>query len=186
MDDDATFPLPSADTCSSSPTVADGIESLHRYVRHLRFVAIDTPFFVLRWVGLLVGIVLVWIYVKYQKSIRQKMKKLDARLSKGLVYRDKKGPPKKVVKVLELHPQFVQQKNKEWQLCSLGEYLTTLRFITDNDDDCTETKRNLPKLLERELQVAMGTALVQSFGPNIGGAMLPLLGVQKVESFLGS
>jgi hypothetical protein len=40
-------------------------------------------------------------------------------------------------------------------------------------------------MLERELQVAMGTAILHSFGPRIGGVMLPLLGVQKVESFLG-
>lgn len=176
--------VPSSTTCPSSPTVDGGLHRFHEHFDHVRFLAIDTPIYVLRLAGLVVGILIVYIYFKYKATIKKYVKLLDEQVSRGMVYRDTTSPPKKVVKVLELHPEFKKKHQDEgWQLCSLGEYLTSLRFITD--DGTTKNKKNLPKLLERELQVAMGTAILQSFGPRVGGALLPILGVQKVESFLG-
>jgi hypothetical protein len=129
------------------------------------------------------------VYWKYNHAIRKQLRNIDAAVSRGLVYRDTKSQPSKVVKVLELHPKFVEQCKDSWKLCSLGEYLNTLRFITDDDDNVENNghkhHKDLPKFLERELQVAIGSVLLQSFGPRIGGALLPLLGVEKVESFVG-
>lgn len=167
------------------------ISYFHGLIDYIRFAVIDTPIYFFQWVGMVLCLLLGYLYWKYKHSIRKRLLKIDATLSRGLVYRDTKSEPSKVVKVLELHPKFVEQFKDSWKLCSLGEYLTTLRFITDDDDgdgnenDGNQRQKNLPKLLERELQVAIGSALLQSFGPHIGGAMLPLLGVQKVESFVG-
>ncbi|KAG7369763.1 hypothetical protein IV203_027509 [Nitzschia inconspicua] len=161
--------------------------SLRGLIEYLRFVVIETPLRVFQWVSVTVCLQLIFLYWKYRSSIQKRLKKIDASLSRGLVYRDKLSKPSKVVKVLELHPAFVAQYKDSWQLCSLGEYLNTLRFITDadNDDNDDQQKQMMPQILERELQVAIGSAILHSFGPQIGRAFLPLLGVQRVESFMG-
>jgi len=98
------------------------------------------------------------------------------------VRRDKISKPTKVIKALELHPAFVEEHSSSWQLCSLGQYLSSLRFFTDEDNHSNDTY----KLLERELYVVMASLVMQSFGPRIGPRLLPMLGTEKVESLLGT
>lgn len=157
----------------------------HAWIANVRFIQAFTTF---------LCIIVAALLFYYRASIKKRLKIVDEQISRGLVYRDKTSKPQKVVKCIELHPQLVQD-HPEWQLCSLGEYINTLRFFTDNDDDNgtstntnetqKQTRDQLSKAVERELQVAMGSVLLTSFGPTVGAALLPLLGLNRVETLLG-
>jgi hypothetical protein len=153
------------------------LDYVHEYV-------ILAPIHVLQTLATTVCIVAAMIFFYYRASIRKQIEMVDQKMSRGLVYRDKTPNPKrKEVKCLELHPNFVQD-HPDWQLCSMGEYLSTLRFFTD-DDDGRQTTDNLPEKVKREVNVAIASALLQSFGPRMGAAMLPMLGINQVDSILG-
>jgi hypothetical protein len=186
-------------TCdaSSSPTqatVEDSVEAAATAIQHrtnaminyAKYIIVDTPVHIAQFVGITVVVVGIGLYIKYRSAIKKSLSKLEDSMNKGLVYRDLQSKPAKVVKVLELYPEFVEKSRAEgWELCSLGEYLSTLRFFGSEDGTDPKDSSVLPDVLERELMVAMGSAILQSFGPQIGGAMLPLFGIQKVESILG-
>lgn len=153
------------------------LDALHRY-------GVATPIRLFQTVATGACIVAGVIVFRYRSSIRKQLAIVDRKVSRGLVYRDTTGKTTgttKVVKCLELHPKFVSD-NPDWQLCSMGEYLSTLRFFTDDEG---KGEDNLPEALKRELHVAIGSALLQSFGPRVGGAMLPMLGINKVDSLMG-
>jgi hypothetical protein len=111
------------------------------------------------WMALIAGAAIIFVpiyfaiygWIHYRSSIRKRLKEIEAGLSTGLMYRDKKHNPKKLIRCLELNPEF-RKAHPDFQLVSMGEYLSTLRPIgsTDNED--------LPRLLEREME-----ALVVSY-----------------------
>ena len=129
---------------------------------------LDAPLRVLQWAGIAVCLLALLVYFRYQRSIRKSLRIVDARLSRGLVYRDKQSKPQKVVKVLELHPQFVES-HPGWQLCSLGEYLNTLRFITDVAEN-NERSIKVPLTQDTRTRIASGHGgdPVAPFGTALG------------------
>jgi hypothetical protein len=142
-----------------------------------KYVAV--PFHIAQWAGMIVVVACIGLYVRYRSAIRKRIKEVESQVNRGLVRRDLTSRPGKVVKVLELYPEFVAASKRDgWKLCSLGEYLSTLRFLGGDEDV-------LPGILERELKVAIGSTILQSFGPRVGGAMLPLFNVGKVDTWLG-
>lgn len=164
--------------------------------RYLKTITVDIPLQFIQLVAIVVVISASIFYFRYSASIKRHHDNVKRTLVRGLVYRDTISKPNKVIKCLELHPEFVKEHSSSWQLCSLGQYLSSLRFFTDNknNDNATTTIKNsdgqtnsmASKLLEKELYVVMASLLIQSFGPSIGSALLPMLGTGKVESLLGT
>jgi len=97
-----------------------------------------------------------------------------------LVYRDTTSKPDRVIKALELHPTFARENASACQMCSLGEYLSTLRFY--EDDDATE--KDKAHILEKELYVVIASLLMAALGETRGAALLPVLGMKKSESLM--
>ena len=140
----------------------------------------------------------------YRRDIQRRKEKIQSKLSRGLVYRDNTNTntntnknSSKAVKVLELHPDFLEKHSSSWQLCSLGEYLSTLRFITDdnsdnddennsNDNSTTTQNSKIAEVMERELYVLMAALLMKTLGEKMGAALLPMMGTKKAESILGT
>mmetsp|Transcript_11117 Transcript_11117/g.25852 ORF Transcript_11117/g.25852 Transcript_11117/m.25852 type:complete len:689 (+) Transcript_11117:234-2300(+) len=124
-------------------------------------------------------------YFRYKAAIKRRKKRIQERLARGLVYRDTKSKPKRVIKALELKPSFVHEHASSWQLSSFGEYLSTLRFFTDNDDDTEEDPSSgTAKILERELYFVMASLLMKALGESVGAAILPVMGMKSAESIL--
>lgn len=87
--------------------------------------------------------------------------------------------------LLELNPDFVADcQEKEWSVYSLGDYLSTLRpkQLPKNFD-----MKNVPSLIQREIEAAIAAALLKVLGPNLGRAVLPLAGLgpiqKRIEAF---
>ena len=146
------------------------------------------------WEWFLVGAFLVcfafflsiplYYIIRYRSSIRKHVQEVERRLATGLIYREDTSLSRsKLVRALELHPPFVEKCRAEgWKVMSLGQYLSTLRihWLPDcndknNDDDDT----SIPKLLQKELEVTIGAALLAHLGPRFGSALLPLLGISS-------
>ena len=127
-------------------------------------------------------------FIHYRSSIRKRLKDIERRLNRGLVYRDttNQSPRKKMVRALELHPQFVKESHEQgWRLMSLGQYLSTLRINQLEDgDNGDEGSISIPKLLERELEATIGSVLLRNLGPRMGAALLPMLGISSVDSWI--
>lgn len=101
---------------------------------------------------------------------------------------DEETKVSRVVKVMELHPDFVNDAAAAgWQVCSLGHYLSSLRFFGGNTPTTTagSSDGSARTILERELYVVLAAVLLQTLGPTMGAAVLPLLGSSKAESMLG-
>ena len=114
-------------------------------------------------------------------KITKRIKEIERRLSRGLVYRDTKNPSHKTIRCLELSDEFIK-KNPGYQMCSFGQYLSTLRAFTDEADGEDST----PALLQRHLEATIGGILLKKLGPRIGAAVLPILGVTgSPDSYLG-
>jgi hypothetical protein len=128
--------------------------------------------------GTAIAVPLFYI-IHYRASIKKKVQYIESRLQRGILFRDKTNAPKKIIRCLELHPDFVQQNADDWNLISMGEYLSTLRPNTPKDDT------DIPRLLERELEATIGSILLRSLGPRFGAAVLPMLGISKIESWMG-
>jgi len=142
-----------------------------------------TPYQVLR-VGITLPIIGATIFFfHYKAAIKRQKDKINERLARGLVYRDTVSKPERVIKALELHPTFARVHASSCQMCSLGEYLSTLRFFTDNDkDDKNDKDSPRTKILEKELYLVMASLLMQAFGESVGAAFLPVLGMKPAES----
>jgi len=129
---------------------------------------------------------------RYRKKIKEQKQLIQERLARGLVYRDPTHKPKKEIKVFELHPDFVA-KHPTWQMCSLGQYLSTLRFITDPDDEKDDEGNTIAtqgslvaQAVESQLYVVIANLLIERFGETIGAAFLPMMetGVETASSAL--
>ena len=121
-------------------------------------------------------------YYRYRSAIQRHKKKIEEKLARGLVYRDKVSKPDRIIKALELHPSFKHAHASTCQMCSLGEYLSTLRFFTDNDDDDESDKSSVAKPLEKEIYVVIASLLMKALGDTVGTALLPALGMKPAEN----
>jgi len=171
-------------------------------------VTVDIPLLAIQSASALVAIGATVFYFQYRASIKRHTERLKQKLARGLVYRevDNKNnkismtttpsmaaDSSKVIKALELNSAFVQEHASSWQLCSLGEYLSTLRLFTDNNKGDNNNNNNnnngdnkIKKLLENELYVVMASLLMKTFGESVGAALLPMMGTEKVESMMGT
>ena len=145
------------------------------------------PYQVLHFVTALVAIGGPIFYYRYKSAIERRKNKLKEKLARGLVYRDTVSKPERVIKALELHSSFKEAHSSSCQMCSMGEYLSTLRFFTDKDDDddnndnegSSTTRANI---LEKELYVVIASMLMKAFGDTVGAALLPVMGMKPAES----
>jgi len=124
----------------------------------------------------------VYYVFRYRESIKQRIEEIERGILKCKIHRDKNNNSSevqgKVIRCLELHPAFVEKHKGEWNLISLGQYLSTLRSPSDNEDTST------PKFLKKELEVTIGRTLLQILGRTYGAALLPVLGTGGIDSFL--
>lgn len=135
------------------------------------------------WMALIAGSAIIFVpiylaiygWIHYRSLIRKRLKQIKSDLSKGLVYRDKEYKPKKLIRFLELNPEF-RKAHPDFQLVSLGEYLSTLRAIGSTD------KEDMPRILQRELEAVVGAILLGKLGPRFGAAILPMMGITNVQS----
>jgi hypothetical protein len=141
--------------------------------------------------GLFISIPLYYA-VRYRTLIRKRVEEVERQLARGLIYRDpgrgganNKSSRNKSVRALELHPPFVEKSRAEgWNLMSLGQYLSTLR-INQLDRDEDKDDDSIPKLLKKELEATIGAVLLRNLGPRLGAVVLPMLGISKIDSWIG-
>ena len=77
---------------------------------------------------------------------------------------------------MELSPKFVEA-NPEWNMISLGEYLTSLEPADKVGFNCL--------FLQKELEVTLMRTLLKVGGETYGAAFLPLVGAGTVSGFIG-
>eukprot|EP00980_Cylindrotheca_fusiformis_P007693 scaffold1624_cov105-Cylindrotheca_fusiformis.AAC.4 len=126
------------------------------------------------------------VILRYRLIIRKRLKQMEQRYQKGLVYRDASklsDPPR--IRFLELDPSLVHKdrNGNSCRMMSLGQYLSQLRVIEDEDDT---VNKGTPDILKKEFQAFLGSYLLSTLGPRIGPAVLPLMGISKVDSWLTS
>jgi len=145
------------------------------------------PFKVL---GLITAVGVVGVtafYLRYKSIIHKRKKKIMERLTRGLVYRETSSKNiRTVVKAFELNPVWVSEISSEYQVCSMGEYLSTLRFYGDDYDDDGDEGSSVQNMLKKELYTVLASLVLKALGQTIGGAVLPLLGAKPAQSALES
>jgi len=82
----------------------------------------------------------------------------------------------KRIRCLELHPAFLESVRDDWNIMSLGQYLSQLRPA---NDDCE-------KFLKKELELTMGKALLTTLGTKVGAGLLPILGLSSADEALSN
>jgi len=115
---------------------------------------------------------LYYLY-QYRSSIKQRVKEIEKNVKLVKVIRNKnaKNIHNRRVTCLELDPSFIAN-NTEWNMISLGEYLSQLQPADDS---------GFNKLfLQKELEITIGQMLLESLGKTYGAALLPILGVGSV------
>jgi hypothetical protein len=125
--------------------------------------------------------VVLYLIFYYRGAIRKRVRDVEQRLALGIIYRDttKSKPPKKVIRALELHPSLLGRADN---VMSLGQYLSSLRINPLENEDGGSS--SLPRFVERELEATIASMLLQNFGPRLGGALLPILGISKIDSWI--
>ena len=127
----------------------------------------------------------------YRGAIRKRVQQVEQRLALGIIYRDSttttpRRHPKKVIRALELYPSLLKTTDN---VMSLGQYLSSLRINPlelQNGDDNNNNNSSLPRFVERELEATIASILLQNFGPRLGGALLPMLGISKIDSWIAT
>jgi len=149
------------------------LKNLHGQL--VRLLGLWGTLMALSTIAMMIGI--LYVIISYRHSIRQRVKKVEERLALGIIYRDTKAP-KRFIRALELHPS-LQQQNPN--VMSLGQYLSSLRINPLEND---HGGSSLPRFVERELEVTIASILLKNFGPRLGGALLPMLGISTIDSWI--
>ena len=115
---------------------------------------------------------------RYRRSIKERLKHLEDPTEVMVRVSDPEDGMASF-RVLELTPEFVQSCSAEWQLMSLGEYLSTLRpaVLPEGVD--------APQFIQRELERFLAATLLNYLGPRFGAAILPILGFSNIQSTTG-
>ncbi|VEU45151.1 unnamed protein product [Pseudo-nitzschia multistriata] len=168
------------------------------FIASIKRFTVDIPLTVLNGATAIGVITTTTALLLYWRSIEKHKEEFKSKLARSLVYRDPDSKSTKAIKILELHPDFVREHSSSWQLKSLGQYLSTLRFITEKTDDksrsdgdkneATEKESNsrLVQALERELYVLMAALLMKTLGETMGAVFLPVMGSGQAESIIGA
>jgi hypothetical protein len=133
------------------------------------------------------GIVGATALLRYRSSIRNRLKQIEQRLERGLIYRDTSSISNSSIRCLELDPSFLKEQLQDdatFRMMSMGQYLSQLRVIRFDDDGDDDINQEIPDILKREFQACLGAHLLSTMGPRIGPAVLPMLGISKVDSWL--
>ncbi|CAJ1939009.1 unnamed protein product [Cylindrotheca closterium] len=131
-----------------------------------------------------VGLISLIIYLKYQGAIRRRLKQVKEEswlfgagvtMVRGEPNQDTNVFPN--LKLLQVNPSF-QKAHPEWKFVGLGDYLSTLR---PKQLPKGFNSKDLPKLVQRELEAGLASGLLKALGPNLGRALLPAVGVGPIE-----
>lgn len=101
-------------------------------------------------------------------------------MEQGLVCRDTTSASQHI-RCLELEEDFLKKHVKQFPMMSMGQYLSQLRVSQDEEDG---VQNEIPAILQKELEAVLGGYLLSHLGPRVGPAMLPLLGITQVDSWL--
>jgi hypothetical protein len=137
----------------------------------------------------ILGLMAFIAYFKYRASIRKRLKKVqeeswlfgagvtmervadkDSKMTAGIFQN---------LRLLELNPEFKEKYDCEWSLLSLGDYLSSLRPKQLPQGYKME---NIPKVVQLELESGLALALLKALGPNMGAALMPVVGIGPVQS----
>ncbi|CAJ1957013.1 unnamed protein product [Cylindrotheca closterium] len=131
-----------------------------------------------------VGLVSLIVYLKYQGAIRRRLKQINQEswlFGAGVTM--VRGEPNQGtnlfpnLQLLQINPSF-QEAHPDWKLVGLGDYLATLR---PKQLPKGFTAKQIPKLLQRELEAGLASGLLKALGPNLGRALLPAVGVGPIQ-----
>ena len=136
------------------------------------------------WGNALVLIGATAFFFRYKVGVRRRKERVLKRLARGLARRDAASKPKQVVKAFELDAEFVSQLPPECDVCSLGAYLSSLRFHDDDVNEDGRASSTVQEMLQRELHTVLASLLMTSLGETLGAALLPALGLSAAESAL--
>jgi hypothetical protein len=120
----------------------------------------------------LASIPAAYIY-RYRRSIKKRLKELEDPVDILIRVKDTSAGEGRF-RVLELNPDFVKLHSDKWKLQSIGHYLSTLQPSSDLPD--------APEFVRREMDSFLAGMLLHQLGPNIGAAILPLLGFPNIQS----
>lgn len=134
------------------------------------------PFFIV-----LLAVPSLYYVFRYKKAIQKRIEEIERSSSKVEIYREKnytENQQQRKVRCLELHPDFVEKYKDQWQLMSLGQYLSSLR----RGEGTVEAEAEA--FFKKELEITIGKLLLKFLGKMYGAALLPAIGNVSVDSFL--
>jgi len=131
-----------------------------------------------------VGVVSLVLYLKYQRAIRKRLQQVqdESWIFGAGVTMERAGDTDANLfpnlQFLNVNPSFVEE-NPDCPMTSLGDYLQSLRpkQLPKNVDT-----KDLPTLIQRELEAGLATVLLKALGPNLGRALLPAVGVGPIQN----
>ncbi|CAJ1939011.1 unnamed protein product [Cylindrotheca closterium] len=133
---------------------------------------------------IVVILVLLIVYWKYRGAIRRRLKQVkEESWLFGVGVTIVRGEPNQATNIfpnlvlLQINPSF-QEAHPDWKLVSLGDYLSTLR---PKQLPKGFTPKQLPKLVQRELEAGLASGLLKALGPNLGRALLPAVGFGPIH-----
>jgi len=127
---------------------------------------------------------LYYLY-RYRTSIKTRLKEIESNISLVKVVRNKNANLNaNRVTCMELDPSFLSA-NPEWNMISLGTYLSQLEPASSSSSPSSETKNKSGfnrLFLQKELEIVMGELLLKTLGATYGAALLPMLGATSVAA----
>lgn len=133
-----------------------------------------------------VGIVSLVVYWRYQGAIRQRLKQVREEswlFGAGVtMVRGDANTTTSIfpnLQLLQVNPEFQKaQAKKGWKIVGLGDYLSTLR---PKQLPKNFSSKDLPKLVQQELEAGLASGLLKALGPNLGRALLPAVGFGPIQ-----
>lgn len=116
----------------------------------------------------------IYFVFNYWASIKKHVRDLEERFSKYKVIREKSKRNDRQIRCLELHPDFVKEVKDQFNVMSLGQYLSQLK----------PGSADTAKFLKKELQLTISNLLLDNLGRTYGAALLPILGMGSIDSGL--
>lgn len=137
--------------------------------------------------GSLVAVTLSIVYLKYRNSIKRWRKKVEEEsLLFGAIRMERRRNNEhrelssmlRNLRLLEISPSFRMKYGKQYSLVSLGEYVSSLRPAPLPKP---VPQKDLPEIIQREIEAGMAAALLKALGPSVGRALLPAVGLGPAQ-----
>ena len=104
---------------------------------------------------------------RYNETIKNRIQNIESNFTEVKVYREKVISTNPHIKCLELSQKFVEKHSGACKMMSLGQYLSSLRYTSEDE--------NTESFLKKQLEATIGKLLLNYLGKTYGSALLPMV-----------